>query len=322
MQHLKEHYGFSSEEEVYTHFDIDIRTAAPAYTGPERGRRELEGRDYEYEGMFGEWRRAVWDGREYNTVCFGHPLDEAETADDVDSMMIWPKPEWFDYDSFGEKLSRMGDKAVIIGHWGPFQTSANLRAEEKLYMDMALNPDLAHRIFQGMHEFQMWHYRNMLEAGGGRIDILRTHDDYGTQRGMLFSIEMWRDYFKTYTRELADLAHRYGAFFQQHSCGAVRPVIPDLIECGVDSIEPIQPVEGMDPEDLATEFGRKITFCGGIDTQHLLPYGTQEEVRAETQRYVNALGRDGGYILYPSQAWESCVPIPNIEALYSIRSVS
>lgn len=322
MDRLVEHYGFSEPEQVYTHFDIDIRSVAPVYVGPERGRRRLEGRNYEVEGLFGEWRRAVWDGREYNRACVSHPLDEAESADDVDAMVCWPQPQWFDYDSVKKQLDRHPDRAIITGHWGPFQTATYLRAEDKLYMDLAINPDLAHRIFQRMHEFQIWHYENILQAGDGRIDILRTHDDYGTQQGMLFSLDMWRRYFKAHTRELAELAHRYGAFFQQHSCGSVRCVIPELIRCGVDSLEPIQPVVGMEPEGLAADFGEHLSFCGGIDTQHLLPFGTPEEVRAETQRYVDTLGAHGGYILYPSQAWESCVPIRNIEAVYGIRTVT
>lgn len=116
-----------------------------------------------------------------------------------------------------------------------------------------------------------------------------------------------------------DLAHRYGAFYQQHSCGAVGPIIPELIECGVDALEPLQKVEGLEPETLKRKFENRITFHGGIDTQHLLPRGTAEEVAAETKKYMKILGKGGGYILMASQAFEGDVPIENIEAVYGVK---
>lgn len=84
---------------------------------------------------------------------------------------------------------------------------------------------------------------------------------------------------------------------------------PHLLDCGVDSLEPLQPVESMEPDGLYKEFGEKLTFCGGINTQHLLPFGTEEEVKSEVKCYIDTLGQNNGHILNPSQAWESCVPI-------------
>ena len=116
-----------------------------------------------------------------------------------------------------------------------------------------------------------------------------------------------------------ELAHRYGAFYQQHSCGAVGPIIPELIECGVDSLEPLQKVVGLEPETLAGKYAGRIAFHGGVDTQSVLPYGTPQQVREETEKYMRLLGEKGGYILMASQAFEGDVPVENIEALYSVR---
>jgi uroporphyrinogen decarboxylase len=315
---LKEHFGTEDRESILQALCIDTRVIAPRYIGSRNGQRNLEGRDFESEGIFGEWKQHRWCEKEYNSVCVSHPLNEAETVDDIDRH-AWPTVDDFDYSDIKQQVEANRDMAFIFGHWGPFQTTTNLRSNDKLYMDMALNPDFAMHLFDRMHQFQIEHYTRIFEAGEGMIDILRTHDDYGTQRGLLFGTDMWRQYFKKNTKALADLAHSYGAFFIQHSCGAVRSIIPELIDCGVDGLEPIQPVEGMDPESLGADFGGKICFMGGIDTQQLLPLGTPEEVYAETQRYIKHLS-PGGYILYPSQAFESDVPVKNILALYRART--
>ncbi len=317
MENLKKHYGFSSNDQVFDHFNIDIRPVDAKYIGPELITTKLNNTDYETQGMFGEVHRFVWNGLEHNSVVVSHPLDATEDPNDVEKLVRWPNPSMFDYSVIKDQIKKYRNKALIFGHWGPFQTSTNLRSETKLYMDMAINPEMAHRIFDRMHKFQMEHYARIFEAGEGEIDILRTHDDYGSQLSTLFSMDMWREYFEKNTRELVDLAHSYGAYFWQHSCGAVRNIIPELIKCGVDVLEPIQPVTGMDPESLKEEFGRNICFVGGIDTQHLLPYGSTDDVKQEVKRYINALNDNGGYILYPSQSWESCIPLENINALYN-----
>lgn len=113
-------------------------------------------------------------------------------------------------------------------------------------------------------------------------------------------------------------AEATGAYFQQHSCGAVEPVIPLLIECGVDALEPVQKVAGLEPEHLAEVYGDHMTFHGGIDTQGLLPHGTPEQVQAETRHFMTTLGQNGGYILMASQGFEGDVPIENIEVIYSV----
>ena len=153
-------------------------------------------------------------------------------------------------------------------------------------------------------------------AADGQIDFIRPHDDYGTQISMLFSMDMWREFFKENTKRLVNLAHKYGAFYQQHSCGAIAPLIPELIDCGVDVLEPLQKVPGLYPEDLQSHRG-KICFHGGIDTQNLMPHGTPEQVAHEARHYMEQLGKGGGYILMSSQGLEPDVPTANIEALFT-----
>ena len=107
----------------------------------------------------------------------------------------------------------------------------------------------------------------------------------------------------------------------QHSCGAIRPIIPNLIRCGIDAIEPIQKVTELEVDGLKTDFGEQLCFQGGIDTQGILPFGTPQDVYEETTRVIQALYGSGksGYILCGSQDFEGDVPVENILALYEAR---
>ncbi len=317
-EQLMKRYNFNDFEQVYEKFDIDIRSVEPDYIGPEL-KRYYDNGELVQESFWGTLSKQVWTGKEYSGYTFYWPLDQCETVEDVDNYR-WPSPDWFDYESVKRKCDRYKDKAIIMGHPGPFQVATtSIRSMEKLFMDMALNPEVAHRIYDKMVEFELEYYERIFIAADGQIDILRPHDDYGTQISLLFSIDMWKDYFAENTRKLTNLAHKYGAFYMQHSCGAVRPIIPELIKCGVDVLEPIQKVRGMDPVELKREFGDKLAFHGGIDTQGVLPNGTPEDVKKETQYFINTLGANGGYILMASQGFVRDVPLENIEAMYSVR---
>ena len=128
---------------------------------------------------------------------------------------------------------------------------------------------------------------------------------------------MFREFIAPYLKEMCGLIHELGAKVLFHSCGSIRPLIPDLIELGVDILDPIQPVCDMTPETLKSEFGDKLCFHGGIDMQRLLPLGTPEEVRAEVGRYERVLGKDGGYILAPAHLFQPDVPPENVLAVYT-----
>ena len=318
QERLMKHYGFTGFDQLMKKFDIDIIPAEPKYIGPklksyvnEKGQRVQQ----TYWGY--EQTEQKTDIDTYWTTTY-FPLNEVETVEDVDKAMF-PDPDWFDYTPIAQACETYADKAIIIGHPGPFQMVTFLIEMDRFFMLMVDEPEAAKRILDRMVEFELEYYKRCFEAGKGKVDILRPHDDYGTQISMLFSVDMWREFFKENTKKLVELAHRYGAFYQQHSCGAVGPIIPDLIECGVDALEPLQKVVTLEPEVLAEKYEGKITFHGGIDTQGVLPYGTVEDVKKEVRKYMNILGKNGGYILMASQAFEGDVPIENIEAVYNVE---
>ena len=145
-------------------------------------------------------------------------------------------------------------------------------------------------------------------------------DDYADQRGVIFGLDRFRTMFKPRWKRIFDRIHNLAphvhVFF--HSCGSVRPLIPDFIEIGVDILDPIQPVgPEMAPERLKADFGGRLCFHGGMDMQRLLPSGTREQVRAEARRYCATLGAGGGYILAPAHLFQPDVPPENILAVYA-----
>ena len=129
-----------------------------------------------------------------------------------------------------------------------FQHATFLRRTDNLLMDMACQPEMAHWLMDCFTNFYLAFFDRMLTAAKGRIDILRTADDLGTQQGLFVSPAMFRTYFKPRLKKLVDLAHSHGVKFLFHSCGAIRPLIDDLIEIGVDILDPLQAAaKGMEP---------------------------------------------------------------------------
>ena len=313
---LLREYRLESMEELYKKFDVDILPLEPLYTGPELLSRK-NGRGDLIKTSFWGWEDTIHQTETDSYFITSHfPLNGARTVEEIDRH-CWPNPDWFDYESIKRSCDANPDKAFVIGHEGPFQIATFLISMDELFLLMAAEPEVAHRIYKRMNDFEMEYYERSFAAADGQIDILRLHDDYGTQISMLFSEPMWRDFFEENTRKLTALAHRYGVFYQQHSCGAVAPLIENFIRCGVDVLEPLQKVEGLEPETLMKTFGGRIAFHGGIDTQGLLPFGTPDQVSAEVRRYIDTLS-PSGYILMASQSFEPDVPTENIEAIYSM----
>lgn len=319
-ERLEEHFGVESQDEVMDILEIDTRIMdIPPYIGEKKADYMNEKGEVVHTHPFGQKYVDKWNGVEYNSHTIWRPLEHVETMADLQAFGDWPNPDDFDYEAVKRFCDQHKDKAIRIGWPGPYQVFLHLFPAERFYMLMADEPELVKAMLNRYSEFYMELYERMLKAGDGAIDILRPCDDYGTQISLLFSPAMWDEYFADNTRKLVELAHKYGCFYQQHSCGAVRDIIPKLIECGVDGLEPIQKVKGMEVDSLKSEFGSRLCFQGGVDTQHLLPFGTPAEVRSEAEYIIETMNVNGGYILGPSQDFEGDVPVENIIALYEAR---
>ncbi len=317
---LKKHFGTRDIDTILEKLAIDTRIMdLPPYIGPELPRVTGSTGETEYTHPFGYRYVHKWNGVEYNEHPVYFPLQKVETLKELEKFQDWPNPDHFDYEAVKRFCDRHGDKAIRVGWPGPYQVFTYFYRAENFYMLMIEDPELLHGMLDRYSQFYMEMYERMFEAADGGIDILRCADDYGTQRGLLFSPAMWDEYFAGYTRRLVGLAHKNNAYYLQHSCGGVRDIIPNLISCGVDILEPLQKVPGMEPAKLKKDFGGQIAFQGGVDTQNLLPFGKSEEVRAETEHIIEIMNQDGGYILCSSQDFEGDVPVENILAVYEAR---
>lgn len=194
-----------------------------------------------------------------------------------------------------------------------FETAWALRGYERLMSDMALQPDLADRILEIPYQFHLTAAKKLVELG---VDMIWTGDDVGAQHAMLISPRMWRRFFKPRMANfIASLkAINPAVKVAYHSDGNILPIIPDLIEIGLDILNPVQPA-CMDPVQLKKEFGQHLCFWGSIDEQYTLPFGTPDTVRREVLQRLATLGKDGGLILGPTHHVQLDTPMENFWAM-------
>jgi len=194
-----------------------------------------------------------------------------------------------------------------------FETAWALRGLEQMLFDMATDPDLANHILDIPYHYHLTAAKKLTELG---VDMIWTGDDVGAQHGMLISPQMWRSYFKprmaNFFAELKtinpDLKIAY------HSDGDISPIIPELIEIGLDVLNPVQPAS-MDPAKLKQEYGDRLSFWGTIDEQHTLPFGSSSDVEAEVFERLNTIGKEGGLILSPTHHIQLDTPMENFWAM-------
>lgn len=152
-------------------------------------------------------------------------------------------------------------------------------------------------------------------------DAVFLTDDWGSQTGLMISPEMWRSFFKPHYIAFFDQAHRYEMDVVFHSCGNVLGIVGDLIDIGMDVLDPVQP-GAMDMRQLAQQFGGRVSFCGAIDLQQLLCRGTPQQIKDEVRRLMDLFGRPygGGYVVSPANVLTPEIPFENLEALFEAAS--
>jgi len=189
-----------------------------------------------------------------------------------------------------------------------------LRGMQNLFMDFYTNPQELERLADTLVEYILKLVRSWAKIGA---DSILLTDDWGTQTSLMISIDLWRKFFKARYKTIFDEIHRCGMDVFLHSCGNVTDIIPDLIDVGLDVLDPIQP-SAMDQAKIAREFGGKITFCGAIDDQHLLSAGSPQEVKDQVRRTIDLLGKPYGnsYIVAPANVVTPEVPFENLRALF------
>ena len=181
-----------------------------------------------------------------------------------------------------------------------------------------MEPEFVLRFFDKVLDYQKKVIALYYGAIGEYIHFTTSGDDFGTQTRPFVSTAMFERLIKPYYQErIACTSQFTKAHYFHHTCGAVFPLIPHLIDAGVELLNPIQPgAKDMEPEKLKQAYGGQLTFWGGIDTQHVLPEGTPEEVKAEVWRVLDAMAVNGGYVLSPAHNIQPDVPAENLLALF------
>ncbi len=261
------------------------------------------------------WREHPYQtpfGTGHYTEMVGFPLAEDDAIDAYQP----PDPHRPELYTDSERVIReYGDEYWIVGVTVTtiFETAWALRGYERLLMDLVMNPELADRILEIPFRYHLAAAEKLAAMG---VDMIWTGDDIGSQKGMLFHPDTWRRFFKP---RMAELVSRVKAINPElkvayHTDGDVREVIDELIEIGIDVLNPVQPA-CMDPAELKRDYGDRLLFWGSIDEQKTLPFGTPHDVRSEIRTRVATIGAGGGLILGPTHHVQLDTPLENFWAM-------
>ncbi|MGB4482241.1 MAG: uroporphyrinogen decarboxylase family protein, partial [bacterium] len=319
---LKEYLGIEIEEElnpggwttvpvhpvVMDRLGLDIVHVAP---GKPKNWTPRTFPDGSVEDEWGVRRKMVWHGTSYYNEIVYQPLVDA-TIDDLKDYP-WPDPDDPGRtEGLAERVKKIyeeTDYAIMARFGGSVNDGCwYMRGQEQWLMDYVLNQDFVETMLDKMLDITLRINENCLRAAGKYIDILRLGgEDMGTQQNLIISPEMlrkiWFPRLKKLVQRTKEIFHEYNpnGKIMLHSCGAIYPIIEDLIDCGIDILDPIQPkAKGMDPFRLKAEFGDRLAFHGGICIQDVLPNYEPEEVVEFVKERLRALAPGGGYIVSPS----------------------
>jgi uroporphyrinogen decarboxylase len=212
-------------------------------------------------------------------------------------------------------LDSAGDKCVI-GNLGfsMFERAWTMRGMENLLMDMIAEPDFVDELLDAICE----HNLKILDlALQYPIDIFHFGDDWGQQKGLIMGPNYWRRFIKPRVARMYEKVRNAGKFVSQHSCGDIQEIFPDLIDIGLNQYQTFQP-EIYNIHEVKRDFGKDLTFWGGISTQRLLPFASPDEVKKTTREIMKVMGEGGGYVAAPTHDVPADVPPENIIALVEV----
>ena len=282
-----------------------------------------EGRYWSFTNEWGIILKKPKEGGHYFDLV-GHPIKEPSL--EALRSFPWPDPtdpaRWHGLREEARRLYEQTDYALIVGcifGGGVFEYPQYLRGMEEFFVDLIAHPVFAEALLERITEILIAAYECMLDQVGPYVQVVSVCDDLATQEGPFLSLDLYRRLVKPREARLIQaIKAKTNAKVLFHICGAARAFIPDLIEIGVDILNPVQvSAAGMDTRALKSEFGKDLVFWGGTcDTQWTLPFGSPEEVREETKRRIADLAPGGGFVFSPIHNIQDGVPPENIMALF------
>jgi len=301
------------------YFDFEVRTVELAPT-----RQQVDFSPYlgqlPPDAWVNEWGIGHIPGSFYHFHDYAHPLEDAST---VAELKAYPFPDVtaeYRYANLAGEVAEWHRRGYAVQAEVPhfsgtiFECAWLLRGLENLLVDFKLNPDLATALLDRLVVSGIECAARLARAG---IDVLLTGDDVGMQHGMMMSPQLWRRWLKPRLADVISAAKKVNpdllVFY--HSDGVIDPIIPELVEIGVDILNPVQP-ECMDPARLKREYGNDLAFWGAIGTQTTMPFGTPEDVKAVVKERIETVGRGGGLLLAPTHVIEPDVPWENVLAFF------
>jgi len=287
---------------------------------------EVDGNYYKMTDEYGiEWKMPIEKGHYYDMVA--HPLAEVEEIEELENYP-WPNPvdsaRFSTFKERADKIVYQDKKAYILGrnYAGIWETALWMSGFEKFFCDMMVEKEYAHALMEKITEMKMQYWEKALETVGENVLIVSEADDLATQHSLLCSVELYKEMVHPYHKKLyshikSKAKNKVYIFY--HTCGACAPLLPYLIEEGVDILNPVQVnATGMDDtKKLKQEFGGDLTFWGGgVDTQRVLPFGKPQEVRDEVKRRIEDLAPGGGFVFAGIHNIQSDVSPENFMAMW------
>lgn len=264
-----------------------------------------------------EWgiRYNVSSNGRYLRICY-HPLANAD-ASDLDQYGFPPLDVSGRFDGAEKIARRFKDLYAVEGVMEQtlFEWAWHLRGFNKFILDLYTNEKFVNKLLDRLMKYRIEMGKRFIDIG---VDIIRLGDDVGSQEGMLIPPHIWRKYFKPRMKIIIDTLKSYSRnsiYIFYHSDGYIEPIIPDLIEIGVQILNPIQP-ECMNPAEIKRRYGDRLVLHGTISVQRTIPFGTVEDVRKEVISRIEECGRNGGLVIAPAHTPQPDMPIENIVAVY------
>jgi len=311
---MVDHLGLADDEALSVYLGDDFRRVFATYAGPPEFAPDLnlmEGSTY--RTPFGVERHGYGYGMPRH-----HPLANA-TLKEIHEYS-WPDPAWMDVSGIRAEAEQWGGQyAVLGGDWSPFWHDAiDLLDMDQLFYKMYDEPELVDTLMKYIVDYYFGVSERIFEAAADVIDIFFIGNDFGGKTGPLMGEDTFRRFILPHLKRLIDLGHDYALKVMMHCCGGFAPLIPPMIEVGLDGLQALQPsARGMAPAELKAAFGGKMVFNGCIDTQFVLIEGHPDLVRAQTRQVLDTMMPGGGYIASPSHDYLLPeTPIENIITLY------